>query len=122
MIPLAPRSPSAGYTSVCELRELPVGSRRTFWLGPERVLLIRPDEQELHAIADRCPHALQPLADAEIADGSIRCSKHGACFDLRSGAPLNSVTPKSLKRFAVRTVADRVEIAPAENESNRGVQ
>ena len=116
MIPLKPLGPPAQpgtYTAVAGLDELPVGARKLVWLGYERVLLYRADPQTIHAVADACPHAMQSLEDAVIADGLIHCGRHAACFDLHSGKPANGVTAKLLRIYPVRVVDGRIELAAA---------
>jgi len=41
-----------------------------------------------HAIDDVCTHDGGPLADGELRDHSIACPRHGAKFDIRTGAAL----------------------------------
>ena len=93
------------------LADLVPGARTTVFVGFHRVLVLRTEQGELHAIADLCPHALQPLAQGEVIAGSIRCPKHGACFDLRSGQPQNGVTQKPLTLFRVREHDGRIEVS-----------
>jgi 3-phenylpropionate/trans-cinnamate dioxygenase ferredoxin subunit len=107
-------TPSADrdFVDVLGEDELPPGGRRSVQLGFRRVMLYR-DPERIYAFSEACPHALQPLADAEISAGSIRCQKHGACFDLSSGRPLNGVTAKPLPMYQVKIQSGRILIAEA---------
>jgi nitrite reductase/ring-hydroxylating ferredoxin subunit len=113
-IPPAPGGAAAsadGFVAVLAQEELPRDSQRSIPLGFSRVLLCHTADG-IFAVADLCPHALQPLAGAMIADGSIRCLKHGALFELASGKPQNGVTPHSLRVYPVRLRNGQIEIAP----------
>lgn len=112
LLPGAAKPPDENaFVDACASADLAPGAQTTVLVGYHRVLVLRSELGELHAIADLCPHALQPLAGGEISDGAIRCGKHGACFDLRSGQPRNSVTPKPLTLFRVHERQGRIEVA-----------
>ena len=116
MIPLgtfknAVAAPGEAYTDVLGLDELEIGGQRVVRVGLQRVLLCRTDEQRVHAVSDVCPHALQGLFGGTVADGAIRCTKHGASFDLACGKPLNAVTQKVLPVFALRIREGRIEVS-----------
>lgn len=114
MFPLLPQKVSTkdaeAFVDVGALQDLPMGGHITAVVGFMRVLVLRTEDDKLHAVADLCPHALQPLAGGEVRDGSIRCPKHGACFDLASGKPLNRVTQNPLTLYRVRVRDGRVEL------------
>lgn len=115
MFPLNPSAGSAPagdvFVDVLALADLPVGGQHVAQLGLRRVLICRTADDVLHAISDVCPHALQPLAGGEVADGAIRCPKHGARFELCSGKPLNAVSKTALPVHAVRIRDGRVEVS-----------
>lgn len=64
----------------------------------------------LYAFEDRCTHDDSPFDDAPIEDSEIICPRHGARFCLRTGAALSPPAYEPLRIFAVRTVADRIEV------------
>ena len=104
-----------GFVDVLALEALAVGGQHVAQLGLRRVLLCRTSDSELHAVSDICPHALQPLAGGEVANGTIRCPKHGARFELCSGKALNAVTKAPLPVHAVRIRDGRIEVASLPN-------
>jgi 3-phenylpropionate/trans-cinnamate dioxygenase ferredoxin component len=99
-----------GFIDVLAVADLPERGQHTVLLGFTRVLICR-SEQGMYAVAGLCPHALQPLEGGEIRDETIRCRKHGACFDLRNGTPLNGVTDQRLRTYPIRVRNGRIEIA-----------
>lgn len=56
-------------------------------VGEQAVMLVRHDEA-VHAVSATCTHYGGPLAAGLVADGTVRCPWHHACFDLASGAVL----------------------------------
>ena len=102
-----------GYLDVLAVEDLPPGSQTSVAHGLQRVLLCHASGG-IRAVADLCPHALQPLAGSEIIDGAIRCARHGALFDLVTGKPQNGVTPKTLRVYPVRIRDGRIQIAVAD--------
>jgi 3-phenylpropionate/trans-cinnamate dioxygenase ferredoxin subunit len=64
---------------------------------------------EVFAVPDRCTHAKYPLHDGELLDGKIKCSHHGATFDLRSGRPTMPAV-KKLRLFDAEIQDDRVVV------------
>ncbi|OIQ85172.1 rubredoxin-NAD(+) reductase [mine drainage metagenome] len=56
-------------------------------VGEQAVMLVRQDEA-VHAVSATCTHYGGPLAAGLVADGTVRCPWHHACFDLASGAVL----------------------------------
>ena len=57
-----------------------------------------------YAIDDVCTHDGGPLAEGEFSDGEIRCPRHGARFDVRTGKALSfpAIEPVATHRTEVR--------------------
>jgi len=98
-----------GFVDVAALDDLPQGSQKSISWGFERILLCHTADG-LHALADLCPHALQPLMGSIISGGAIRCAKHGAEFDLVTGKPRNGVTPRLLKVYPLKVEQGRIMV------------
>ena len=45
-------------------------------------------EDVVYAIDDRCSHAEASLSEGDVFDGEVECPKHGAAFDIATGAAL----------------------------------
>lgn len=75
---------------LCPHSELPVGAHRVFpEVGPEGIGVYNCDGV-LHAIEDRCTHDDGKLCEGEwdVERCEVICPRHGARFDIRSGAAL----------------------------------
>ena len=58
-------------------------------VGGEPVLLVRQGSR-LYAVGAHCTHYHGALADGLLADGTLRCPLHHACFDLATGEALRA--------------------------------
>lgn len=54
-------------------------------VGPNGVVVCRV-AGELHALDDRCTHAMAPLSSGRLRGGTVMCPLHGASFDVATGA------------------------------------
>ena len=82
------------FVKVAAAADIPSGSR--FWMEfEEETLVIFNINDHFYAIADRCTHDDGPLEDGQLRDHEIECPRHGARFDIRSGAALSlpAITP-----------------------------
>jgi 3-phenylpropionate/trans-cinnamate dioxygenase ferredoxin subunit len=79
-------------------------------VGGTALLLVRVNH-EVFAVAATCTHETAPLDDGFVEDGAIECPRHGARFDLRSGAALSLPATRGLGRHAVRLQHGRVLVA-----------
>lgn len=55
----------------------------------ERLIAVFRVGGEVFALDDVCTHDGGPLAEGELSDHTIACPRHGAKFDLRTGAALS---------------------------------
>lgn len=67
-----------------------------------RIALYKVGEGEFYATDDHCSHAEVSLAGGELSDYEIKCPRHGARFDIRTGKNLcfPAVTP--VKSYPVK--------------------
>jgi 3-phenylpropionate/trans-cinnamate dioxygenase ferredoxin subunit len=79
--------PDSGFEYACELDSLLEGAREVCEIGGQMVLIVRIGSQ-LFCLSDVCTHDGGPLSDGELVGHQIECPRHGARFDLRTGAAL----------------------------------
>jgi 3-phenylpropionate/trans-cinnamate dioxygenase ferredoxin component len=63
-----------------------------------------------HAIEDVCTHDGEELTGGPIDGDQIICPRHGARFCIRTGAALTPPAYEAVRTFAVRVVADQIEV------------
>lgn len=80
---------------------LPPGSRLHFDLEEESVIILNINGH-YYCIADLCTHDGGPLEDGEVVDCQIECPRHGARFDIRTGAVTRLPATDPIPVFAVK--------------------
>lgn len=71
--------------SVARVEDIPSGSRLHHDFEEESVIVLNVDG-EFFCITDLCTHDGGPLEDGDVLDYQIECPRHGARFDIRTGA------------------------------------
>jgi 3-phenylpropionate/trans-cinnamate dioxygenase ferredoxin subunit len=72
------------------------------------VVLLCNVNGELHAVEDVCTHDGGPLDQGEMQDGKVMCPRHGALFDVATGAALTLPAVVPLPTYRVRVEGDDV--------------
>ena len=88
---------------IAEPAELAPGDRKIVDIDGRDVALFRIGD-DYYAIDDVCTHDGGPLADGELFGTCIECPRHGARFDVRTGAVvrLPAVVPVPAHAVEVR--------------------
>ena len=75
------------WTRVAAIGEIPDGGWRVVDVDGAAIAVIHVDD-EYHAIEDVCTHDGGVLTGGRVCGHEIECPRHGARFDLRTGAAL----------------------------------
>jgi len=86
--------------AVGPVEEIPEGGVKIVQSGSLFVGVYRIDG-ELYAIEDRCSHDDGPLCEGERDGFCVICPRHGARFDLRTGAVLSLPATEDVEAFEV---------------------
>lgn len=90
------------YVKVANLAEIPVGGSKLVEVDRVRVALFNLDGA-IYAIADVCTHDGGPLVEGTIVNGcQVQCPRHGARFDIRTGAALSFPAFEPTETYPVR--------------------
>ena len=63
-----------------------------------------------YAIDDVCSHDGGALDQGELDGNTIECPRHGALFDVTTGAPKTLPAVRGVKSYATRTVDGHIEV------------
>ncbi|MCU1345344.1 MAG: tmoC [Acidimicrobiia bacterium] len=96
------------WYDVCADDELRLGDMRSMVVDYCDVLITRT-ERGLGAVSNLCPHALQPLDTGTLEAGTITCSIHSWCFDVRTGTALRPAGAR-LSVYPVRVWQGRIQV------------
>jgi metal-sulfur cluster biosynthetic enzyme/nitrite reductase/ring-hydroxylating ferredoxin subunit len=80
--------------------ELQSGEQQSVFVDDIPALVVRVDDN-YYVIEDVCSHDGQPLTNGTVQDGAITCPRHGAKFDLKTGAALCMPATKGIRTFRV---------------------
>jgi 3-phenylpropionate/trans-cinnamate dioxygenase ferredoxin subunit len=96
---------------VAVLDSVPEGSGMRVEAAGRRLALFRVGT-EIFALADRCSHAEASLAEGIVDGCTVECPRHGATFDLRTGAALSfpATRPVTVYRVQVEDAGVFVEM------------
>ena len=102
-------STTARWITVARAGELPLGSRRVVRLEDQPVAVFHLADG-WYAIDDVCTHDGGPVAEGRLEGCIIECPRHGATFDVRTGAALTFPAVSPVATYAVRVVGDEVQV------------
>lgn len=97
------------FVKVARVEDLPPGERIFHEFEYETVILLNVDG-EFYCIADLCSHDDGPLEDGKVAGFSIECPRHGACFDVRTGAVVALPATAPIPTYEVRVQDDYIYV------------
>ena len=97
------------FVKVGKASEVPPGASKVYEVADRYVAVCNVDGK-LFAVDDVCPHDEGTLDQGDLDGYEIECPRHGARFDVRTGAvtALPAVVP--IDTFGVRVEGDDIEI------------
>jgi len=96
-------------TPVAKLSDIPLNGTHRVMLSGKAVLLCNVDGA-IYAIEDVCTHDGGALDQGELEGCRIMCPRHGAYFDVTTGAALTLPAILPLVIYAVRVAGDDIFI------------
>jgi len=92
----------SNFVKVADLAEIPAGASKLVEVSQVRVALFNL-EGEIFAIEDVCTHDGGPLVEGTVVNGcQVQCPRHGARFDIRTGAALSFPAFEATNTYAVQ--------------------
>lgn len=99
----------AAFEKVAEPDEVAAGGRKSLVVDDLPALLLRVGDNYF-CIEDTCTHDGQAMTDGPVTDHEITCPRHGARFDLRSGAPTCMPATEPVRTFPVEVREDGIYV------------
>lgn len=91
----------AKFVKVARADEIPAGEKLTVDVDGLGVVVVNL-EGDFYAIEDACTHDGGPLGEGKLEGAQIICPRHGARFDVRTGAALTLPAFEPTQTFEVR--------------------
>ncbi len=100
---------SERYVTVARVGEIAEGGVKVVYVDDVPVAVFRVDGA-YHAIEDLCTHDGGPLAEGVLEGCVIECPRHGARFDVRSGAVLAMPATAPIPTYEVRVEGEDIQV------------
>jgi len=97
---------------VARVSDVAPGTTRRVEVAGEAVLLCNVDGA-FYAIEDVCSHDGGELDQGALDECRIECPRHGAFFDVRTGAALTLPAVEPIRTFPLRLEGDAIFIDPS---------
>ena len=101
-------SERAGLT-VAHIQDVPPGSAIVVEPKGERIAIFNVDGT-LYALDDTCTHEEASLAEGYVEGEVVECERHGARFNLCTGAVVSMPAVKGLRTYEVWLEGDEVKL------------
>ncbi|MEX1281508.1 MAG: non-heme iron oxygenase ferredoxin subunit [Acidimicrobiia bacterium] len=89
------------WTKIAATAELPEGRGVRVDVGSHRIAIFKV-AGAVYAVGDRCSHAEASLSEGTVWDTSVECPRHGAEFDLATGAAETLPASKPVPAYPAR--------------------
>ncbi|MGH7731841.1 MAG: Rieske 2Fe-2S domain-containing protein [Candidatus Eiseniibacteriota bacterium] len=110
-------SGTGAYVTVAKVGEIPSGGVKVSRIGDQEIAVFNLAGVH-YAMDDICTHDGGPLAEGTIEGHVIECPRHGARFDIRTGAVLGMPATQPVRTYPVRVDGDRIEVALSGTEGS----
>ena len=101
----------ARLVTVATVDEIPPGQAITVELDEFDILIAHVEGEGFFAIDDRCTHDDGPLGEGELLGYAVECPRHGATFDVRSGAALKLPAIQPVTPYRVEVEGNEIKVA-----------
>lgn len=97
----------AEWVKVARAADVADGRATVVTAKGQRLALARVEGQ-LYAVQDLCTHDGGPLGEGEVIGDLIECPRHGARFDLKTGAAVTLPAVVPVKTFPVKAAGEEI--------------
>ncbi len=89
------------FEKVGLVSEIPDVGRISVILGDEVSALVLRAGDDFYCVEDVCTHDGQPMTDGEFDGCELTCPRHGAKFNVKTGAPTQMPATEPVRTFLV---------------------
>lgn len=109
------------FETVAKVGEIPEGGVKVVRVDGDAVAVFHVGGA-YYGLADVCTHDGNSIADGALDGYEVECARHGARFDIRTGAALTLPAVEAVPTHAVRVIGDEIQVACESCEEKRAAQ
>lgn len=98
-----------GFVTVARVGEIAEGAVKVVRIEDQAIAVFRV-EGAFYALDDICTHDGGPLAEGQLEGAIVECPRHGARFDVRTGAALCLPASSPIATYPVRVEGDEIQV------------
>lgn len=99
----------AKFVKVARISDIPEGKLKGFEVGFNRFVIAHTADG-FFALADECSHDSAPIADGRVRGSEIMCTRHGARFDVKTGAVTAPPAIVPIDTFPLKVEGDDIYV------------
>lgn len=103
------------FVSVAKITEIAAGIVKVVYVDDAPVGIANVDGQ-FYAFADVCTHDDGPVAEGPLVGCVIECPRHGAQFDIRTGAVLRLPAVMPIPVYDLKVDGDEIKVSSSPRE------
>lgn len=96
------------FVKVLNAEDLPIGKSAIVLVDDVEIALFNYKE-EIHAVANKCPHKGGPLGEGRVQEGVIVCPGHEWRFELKTGNSMQNPEMR-VQAFPVRVKDEKIYV------------
>lgn len=98
------------FVTVAQAGDIPEGQTRVVRVGQDEIGIVKV-KGTFYAFANICTHDEGPIAEGELEECAIICPRHGARFDLATGAVLSLPAVSPLPVYEVKVEGNDIKVS-----------
>ena len=95
------------FIAVAKVSDLPSGAKLCLEVEDRFIVLVNLEGQ-IFCLDDVCTHDGGPLGEGELDDGCLVCPRHGARFDVRTGAAVTMPATEATATYRTKVEDDAI--------------
>ena len=103
-------NPDMEWIDVCPVEQLQEGEPQVLYTDDYAIAVFRVGDDH-YAVEDVCTHDGGELAGGDVDGCQVICPRHGARFDLKTGAALTPPAYEAIRTFKVRVEGGTVQVS-----------
>jgi len=90
--------------------DIAAGTVQVFEVDGRSLCVANLDGEQFYAIDNLCTHDGGPLGEGRLANGTVECPRHGARFDLKTGAVRALPAVKAVRTYPVSVEGEEISV------------